>query len=112
MRLLKRLRITNFTLGSRMIIIVLLALLITPITALRAQDTVTITLGLPQFIETIITPQLIAQFESENPGIKVQTVATGFPSFPSPSAGIDDHFKEVEKYMSAAESALRTILLK
>jgi len=85
------------------ILVVLLTLLTAPMAALRAQDTVTITLGLPQFVETIITPELIAQFEAENPGIKVQTVAGGFPDFPSPTADVAKHFEAVEKYMSAAD---------
>ncbi len=82
----------------------LLALLTAPFVSLRAQDNgVKITLALPQFIETIITPELLAQFEEQNPGIKVQTVATGFPSFPAPTLGLEAHFTEVEKYMSAAD---------
>src|ERR1041385_1740143 len=86
------------------LLMVLLALLTAPIAALRAQDnTVTITLSLPQFIETIITPELIADFESQNPGIKVQTVQGNFPAFPSPTSSINDHLTEVEKYMSAAD---------
>ncbi|MEP6985924.1 MAG: extracellular solute-binding protein [Chloroflexota bacterium] len=95
---------TQYRLAARgTLFVVLLVLLTAPIAALRAQDTVTITLGLPQFIETIITPELIADFESQNPGIKVQTVATDFPAFPSASAGISEHLTEVEKYMSAAD---------
>jgi ABC-type glycerol-3-phosphate transport system substrate-binding protein len=85
------------------IFVVLLALLTAPIAALRAQDTVTITLGLPQFVETIITPELIAQFEAENPDIKVQTVAGNFPDFPSPTTDVAKHFEAIEKYMSAAD---------
>ncbi|MBI1281960.1 MAG: extracellular solute-binding protein [Anaerolineaceae bacterium] len=85
------------------ILMVLLALLTAPMAALRAQDSVTITLGLPQFVETIITPELIAQFEEQNPGIKVQTVPTGFPDFPPATADVAKHFEAVEKYMSAAD---------
>ncbi len=87
-----------------MIFAALLVLLTIPLAGLRAQDsTVTITLSLPQFIETIITPELLAQFEEQNPGIKVQTVASTFPSFPSPTVGVAEHFTEVEKYVSAAD---------
>ncbi len=83
--------------------IALLALFIAPVVALQAQDTVTITLALPQFVETIITPELLAQFEEQNPGIKVQTIAGTFPGFPSPTTNMTRHFEEVEKYMSAAD---------
>jgi len=85
---------------------VLLLLLVMPLSAIQAQDTVTITLALPQFIETIVTPELLAEFEGQNPGIKVQTVATGFPAFPSPVKAVEEHFTEVEKYMSAADVVL------
>ena len=84
----------------------LAALLALPLSGLGAQDNVTITLLLPQFIETIITPEILADFESQNPGVKVQTVAGGFPAFPSPVNAIDDHFTEVEKYMSSADVVL------
>ncbi len=86
------------------IFMVLLALLTVPLAALRAQDNrVTITLGLPQFVETIITPELLAQFEEQNPDIKVQTVAGSFPGFPSVTADLSKHFDEVNKYMSSAD---------
>src|SRR5690242_19999040 len=88
------------------VFIALLALIALPLSGLGAQDNVTITLLLPQFIETIITPEMIADFESQNPGIKVQTVAGGFPAFPSPVNAIDDHFTEVEKYVSSADVML------
>ncbi len=97
-----RVRQTRFALRG-VIFVVLLTLLTAPIAALRAQDKVTITLGLPQFVETVITPELIAQFEEQNPGIKVQTVAGNFPGFPSATEDVTKHFEEVEKYMSAAD---------
>jgi ABC-type glycerol-3-phosphate transport system substrate-binding protein len=87
-----------------LLLVVLIALLAAPVSMITAQDNaVTITLSLPQFIETIITPELLAQFEQENPGIHVQTVAGGFPAFPSPVEDVDKHFTEVEKYVSAAD---------
>ncbi len=93
---------SRFTIRG-IVFVILLGLLTAPIAVLQAQDRVTITLSLPQFVETIITPELLAQFEEQNPGIKVQTVATGFPAFPSPTTSVTDHFTEVEKYMSAAD---------
>jgi multiple sugar transport system substrate-binding protein len=86
--------------------IALLAVLALPLSGLGAQDNVTITLLLPQFVETIITPEMIADFESQNPGIKVQTIAGGFPAFPSPVTDLDNHFTEVEKYISSADVVL------
>ncbi|MBZ0288794.1 MAG: extracellular solute-binding protein, partial [Anaerolineae bacterium] len=85
------------------ILIGLLALLALPLSGLGAQDSVTITLALPQGIETIITPDMLADFESQNPGIKVQKLTGGFPGFPSAVGAIDEHFTEVEKYMSVAD---------
>ncbi|MEO8609576.1 MAG: hypothetical protein ABI690_16915 [Chloroflexota bacterium] len=86
----------------------LLALIALPLSGMgaQAQDNVTITLLLPQFLETIITPEMLTDFESQNPGVTVKTVAGNFPAFPSPVNAIDDHFSEVEKYMSSADVVL------
>jgi ABC-type glycerol-3-phosphate transport system substrate-binding protein len=85
--------------------VLLLALLALPLSALFAQENgvTTITLSLPPFVDTIVTPDLLAQFEADNPDVKVQTVSGSFPIFPLPSAGLDDHLSAVEKYVSAAD---------
>lgn len=89
---------------TRLVVFVgLLALLGLPLTAINAQDSVTITFTMPQGLDTIITPEMLADFESQNPGVKVQTVTQGFPSFPSAVTSLDDHLSEVEKYVSGAD---------
>jgi multiple sugar transport system substrate-binding protein len=81
----------------------LLGLLGLPLSGIGAQDNVIIKLSLPQGIDTIITPEMIADFESQNPGIKVQTVTQGFPAFPSPVTSLDEHLAKVEEYVSSAD---------
>ena len=49
---------------------------VVPMAAAQAQDgTATIQISVPQFMKNIINDQLISDFESANPTIKVQVVA-------------------------------------
>jgi ABC-type glycerol-3-phosphate transport system substrate-binding protein len=88
--------------------LLVVALLVTglPISALRAQDSsVTVTVTLPNFIANRITDEVMAEFETQNPGVKFKIVET--QSFlPDPSADLDKYYEELEKYVSAADVLL------
>src|SRR5262249_35149447 len=76
--------------------------------ALRAQDnSVTITVALPDFLMNSLPDDLIPQFESDNPGIKVKIVSAGNNiGFGSPVNGLDDYLKALHDYVSSADVLL------
>src|SRR5260221_3787541 len=85
-------------------LIVMLVISVVPLASLRAQDSgaVTITLTLPGITRDSITDQVISDFEAANPGVKVQVIASD-PEIPDAALGLDKHFEELQKYVSAAD---------
>ncbi len=81
----------------------LLIIGIVPMAAAQAQDsTTTIQLSVPQFMKQIITDQLIADFQTANPTIKVDVLANDDNSA-SAAAGVDAHLKSEQAYASTAD---------
>ncbi|MCC7450273.1 MAG: hypothetical protein IT324_22840 [Anaerolineae bacterium] len=90
----------------RLLVIGLMILLvvgtIAPYITLQAQDTVTIQLSVPNFNRDAFSDQMIADFESANPGVKVNILKndTGVPSV---AGGLTAYFDAIQKYMSSAD---------
>lgn len=88
----------------RILPLILLALLIAAPLAAAAQDNVTVvTLAVPSFLTRLFTPELLAEFEAANPGIRAQVVEGDFPGFASAANDLDTHLDAVEKYVSTAD---------
>ncbi len=78
-------------------------LLLGLIAPLAAQDNaVTITLTVPDFMEDVITEEMLADFEAQNPGIKVQVVDGAFGLTP-PTDNVDAHLSEMAEYAASAD---------
>src|SRR5690349_7533502 len=77
---------------------------VVPLSTLRAQDSsaTTITLALPGITRDSITDQVIGDFETANPGVKVQVIASN-PDIPDAALGLDKHFEEIQKYANTAD---------
>lgn len=75
---------------------------------IQAQDgTVTISLTVPQFFEDVFSDDIIAQFEAENPDIRVHIINP--PGFGVPFSGneaVEDYLDAVEDYVSSADVVL------
>ena len=69
-------------------------------------DNVVITLAVPSFIKDAITDQVLAQFETANPGVTVQVVAGDVLGAPSPANDIAGHLDAVQKLVSEADVVL------
>ncbi|MEP7286797.1 MAG: hypothetical protein ABI947_13635, partial [Chloroflexota bacterium] len=74
-----------------------------PLSTLQAQNsTVTISVAVPTFNKDAFTDKLISDFESANPGIKLNIVAND-ASIPAAASGLSSHFDELGKYAAAAD---------
>lgn len=84
----------------------LLPLLLTLVlfTSVQAQESgITITLVVPQFMEDIVTDELLARFEAENPGVNVHVEASGFGVGGSPAVDIEDYLENMTEYASSGD---------
>jgi ABC-type glycerol-3-phosphate transport system substrate-binding protein len=68
-----------------------------------AQDnTITLSLAVPNFQSDIFNAQLLGEFEAAHPGVKINVVRNdGF--IPSATAGLDARFTELQKYAESAD---------
>jgi ABC-type glycerol-3-phosphate transport system substrate-binding protein len=92
-----------------LLIVAAALLLVGTFAPLAAQDSqVVLSVVVPDYLSDVLKPELFAQFEADNPTIKVNLVKTSSQemNFPSPAASIDDHLKGVEKYASKADVLL------
>ncbi|MBX3062154.1 MAG: extracellular solute-binding protein [Anaerolineae bacterium] len=88
----------------------LLALLIGVIavpaaTAIQAQSGITLTVALPDIMRMLLPKDVFAQFEAENPGVKVNIVYTGFDAQAIPPAanGLTENLEAIAKYVAKAD---------
>ncbi len=72
---------------------------------LAAQDsTVTLQLAVPEFLSETFDADLIAEFESQNPGIKLNIVSSSGGGFAaSPAFGINAHLEDMQEYVASAD---------
>src|SRR5579864_8380252 len=72
----------------------------------NTSNNVVITLAIPSFLKDTITDQVLAQFETANPGITVQIVTGDVLGAPSPANDIAGHLDAVQKLVSEADVVL------
>ena len=88
------------------VLLVLILLVIgLPLKALSASDTpIVLSVAVPEYMSDTFTPELFADFESANPGIKVNIVKSGQEAnYPPAAIGIDEHLKGAAKYAASAD---------
>ncbi len=95
---------TKYRIVAPLILLLLIGIVI-PIALLQAQDnSLVISLAVPEYIADGFTDKVLAQFEAENPGVKVHLVKSGDEAYYPPAAyGIDDYLTGAEKYISTAD---------
>jgi ABC-type glycerol-3-phosphate transport system substrate-binding protein len=72
--------------------------------SVSAQETVVISLTVPDFMEDLFTDQIIGQFEAEHPGVRVHIVS--LPGFGAPfgdETEVEEYLDAVEDYVSSAD---------
>ncbi len=94
---------------KRLVLITIILLLIAefslPLAVLRAQSpagTITLTVGVTDFMRDIFNDQLIHDFEASHPGIKLNVVSNS-QQIPFASSGTDKYFEALQKFASAAD---------
>jgi ABC-type glycerol-3-phosphate transport system substrate-binding protein len=105
-------------LRNRVLVRIVLTLLVVALTASavppsasraqanRMQDnSIIVTVGLPNFIANNITEKVYADFEAENPGVKFQIVDVN-TGLPDAALALDEHYKELDKFVAAADVLL------
>src|SRR5262245_55392216 len=86
-------------------ILALVALIgaVLPLSTLQVQSNiVTISVALSNFNTDTFTSQLVSQFESSHPGIKVNVIRYD-SGVPSVTSGLDTYLTEMGKYVAAAD---------
>lgn len=78
-------------------------LILIPATLAQSGGEVVISLAVPSFLEDVFNETMIAQFEAENPGIKINIVASDGPFGGSPAYGLEDYLDTMEEYVSSAD---------
>src|SRR5437762_12104937 len=87
---------------GRILLVAFVVLLTLPLVSLRAQTPDTITLAVPSFTKDAYTDKLIGDFEIANPNVKVDVVEQS-ATVPDPTLGLDDHFAQLQKFVSSAD---------
>src|SRR5215510_3797626 len=87
----------------------LLLLIGVPLSALQAQDnTITLSVTIPEFMRPMVTDKLFEDFENSHPGVKVHVVygdpETQFP--PSPANDLDSYLEKIESLATSADVVL------
>lgn len=72
-------------------------------TAQAQESGITLTLSVPQFLEDIVSSDLLAQFEAENPGVHVRVVTSGFGIPGSPANDVEGYLEDMVEYVSSAD---------
>jgi len=91
---------------KRLLLIVILVLLTLSLAPALAQDSVTITLAIPGFFRDVFNDELVADFEAENPGIRLSIVNSNTFSVPTAASDINAHLDAVRDYVSTADVVL------
>lgn len=69
-----------------------------------AQTSAAITLSVPDFMATVITDEMLAEFEAQNPGVTIHLV-TDQPQISPPAGDVATHLEEAAEYASSADVA-------
>lgn len=72
---------------------------------LAAQDAaVTISLAVPEFLRETFDADLVAEFEAQNPGIRLRVISSSGGGFAqSPAFGINAHLEDMQEYVASAD---------
>lgn len=94
--------------ATRLVLAIMLATgLVTPLVTAHAstQSTTTLVLSVPSLWEDVLTPDLLAEFEAQHPGVDVVTTfsTTTFFGFGMPGSTIDDQLDTTEEQVLAAD---------
>ena len=86
-------------------IVILLLGIGLPLKALSASDMpIVISIAVPENMSSALTPELFAEFETANPGVKVMIIKSGQEgSYPPATFGIEAHLKQAAKYVTSAD---------
>lgn len=94
-------------LSSRLLVIALAMVALVgaglPLATLRAQSSIaTISVAVPNFMRDSLTDQMLGEFESQHPDVKVNVVRydSGIPAL---TGGLDNHLAAVQTYTSTAD---------
>jgi len=93
------------------VLLVLILLLIgLPLKALSASDTpIVLSVAVRDYMIDTFTPELFADFESANPGVKVKIVRSGQEAYYLPAAfGVENYLKSAAKYAASADVVYTT----
>jgi len=99
MKLRKRLFLT---LG---VVILVTGILAMPVAGLQAQESIVLSVAFPEFMRNVLPEDIFAQFEAENPGVKVNSVYSSMDTFfaPSPAQDLNEHLDAIQEYVSSAD---------
>ncbi|MBN1284677.1 MAG: extracellular solute-binding protein [Anaerolineae bacterium] len=74
-----------------------------PIGGAGAQESIILSLSLPDYMQQNFPPELFAPFEAET-GVRVEVIGGEYPFIPNPALEtLDRHFEALEEYVSSAD---------
>jgi len=95
---------------KRRLLIVLMTALLAGLTLIpgvgaQAQDGIVLSVAFPEFMRNILGEDTFAQFEVDNPGVRVNVVYSSMGSFfiASPTQSLTDHLDAVREFVSSAD---------
>ncbi|MBZ0283338.1 MAG: extracellular solute-binding protein [Anaerolineae bacterium] len=90
---------------TALLILLLLIGLLAPAAMLVAQDnSIILTLAIPPYLSDAFTDEVFAEFEAENPGVKVVLAESGDEAYYTPAIyNIEEHLTGAEKYVATAD---------
>ena len=76
-----------------------------PAAPVKAQNDITVTLSVPSLWENTLTPEVLAEFEAQYPGLSVYVTYTdtGFFGFGGVSSAIDERLDATEEFVTSAD---------
>ncbi len=89
---------------KRLLVLVLLVMLTTmSAVPILGQDEIVLKVAVPAFLKDIVADELVERYEADNPGVRVQVIASATNFGYNPGGSVEDYLDNVEGYASEAD---------
>lgn len=85
----------------------LMVILLAGLPAAAQDNPITISLAVPEFVKEAFSPEVLAEFEAQYPGVRVNLVSSTLAGAAAPAyQAIDTHLEDLQAYVSSADVVL------
>lgn len=95
----------NYRFRVLLVMVLFVVVTIIPVVGVQAQDGIVLSVALPEFMRNVLGEDVFAQFETDNPGVKVNVIYSSMDSLfvSSPAQDLSEHLEATQEYASSAD---------